>query len=68
MNTDELCAAVTEARTYLDRFTRHSFVMPICRCAYEVLYQGKQVRDVVTELMTRSKKAETAMEWSYPNE
>ena len=27
MNTDELCAAVTEARTYLDRFTRHSFVM-----------------------------------------
>ena len=32
--------------------------MPICRCAYEVLYHGKQVRDVVTELMTRAKKDE----------
>ena len=32
--------------------------MPICRCAYEVLYQGKAVRDVVTELMTRAKKDE----------
>ena len=26
MNTAELCTAVTEARVYLDRFTRHSFV------------------------------------------
>lgn len=32
--------------------------MPICRCAYEVLYHGKNVRDVVTELMTRAKKDE----------
>ena len=32
--------------------------MPICRCAYEVLYQGKQVQDVVRELMTRAKKDE----------
>ena len=32
--------------------------MPICRCAYEVLYQGKNVREVVTELMTRAKKDE----------
>jgi len=47
---------------------REGVEMPICRCAYEVLYQGKQVRDVVTELMTRSKKTETAMDWSYPNE
>lgn len=32
--------------------------MPICRCAYEVLYKGKDVRGVVTELMTRAKKDE----------
>ena len=32
--------------------------MPISRCAYEVLYQGKQIRGVVAELMTRAKKDE----------
>ena len=37
---------------------REGVDMPICRCAYEVLYQGKEVRDVVTELMTRAKKDE----------
>ena len=37
---------------------REGVYMPICRCAYEVLYHGKQVRDVVTELMTRAKKDE----------
>ena len=37
---------------------REGVDMPICRCAYEVLYQGKNVREVVTELMTRAKKDE----------
>ena len=37
---------------------REGVEMPICRCAYEVLYHSKQVRDVVTELMTRAKKDE----------
>ena len=37
--------------------------MPICRCAYEVLYHGKQVREVVLELMTRSKKNELEKSW-----
>lgn len=37
---------------------REGVEMPICRCAYEVLYHGKQVRDVVTELMSRAKKDE----------
>ena len=37
---------------------REGVDMPICRCAYEVLYHGKQVRVVVTELMTRAKKDE----------
>lgn len=37
---------------------REGVEMPICRCAYEVLYQGKQARDVVGELMGRAKKDE----------
>ena len=37
---------------------REDVEMPICRCAYEVLYHGKNLRDVVTELMTRAKKDE----------
>lgn len=37
---------------------REGVEMPICRCAYEVLYHGKQVRDVVAELMGRAKKDE----------
>ena len=45
---------------------REGVEMPICHCAYEVLYHGKQVRDVVAELMTRSKKAETTFGWSFP--
>lgn len=37
---------------------REGVEMPICQCAYEVLYQGKHARDVVSELMTRAKKDE----------
>lgn len=37
---------------------REGVEMPICRCAYEVLYRGKQARDVVGELMGRAKKDE----------
>ena len=37
---------------------REGVDMPICRCAYEVLYHGRQVRQVVAELMTRAKKDE----------
>ena len=37
---------------------REGVEMPICRCMYEVLYEGKQVLDVVKELMTRAKKDE----------
>ena len=44
---------------------REGVDMPICRCAYEVLYHGKQVRDVVTELMTRAKKDEL-LETTWP--
>ena len=34
--------------------------MPICRCAYEVLYEGKPAQVVVGELMSRAKKDEAA--------
>ncbi len=39
--------------------------MPICTCAYEMLYHGKRVEEVVEELMTRSKKDElkSAGDW-----
>ena len=40
--------------------------MPICHCAYETLYHGKQVQDVVRELMTRARKGEIENAWSYP--
>jgi len=32
--------------------------MPICRCAYEVLYEGRPVPQVLEELMSRQKKGE----------
>lgn len=37
---------------------REGVEMPICHCAYQVLYHDKQVRDVVSELMGRAKKDE----------
>lgn len=37
---------------------REGIEMPICRCAYEILYHGKPVRDAVPELMGRAKKDE----------
>jgi glycerol-3-phosphate dehydrogenase (NAD(P)+) len=45
---------------------RQGVEMPICHCAYEVLYHGKQVKDVVLELMGREKKGELENGWSYP--
>ena len=37
---------------------REGVEMPICRCAYEVLYCGKPVKEVLAELMSRAKKDE----------
>ena len=48
---------------------RKGLEMPICSCAYEVLYQGKPVREVATELMTRARKGEHDSDnWVYPQE
>ena len=37
--------------------------MPICQCAYRVLYEGAGVRDIVDSLMNRSKRREVDESW-----
>ena len=37
--------------------------MPICECAYRVLYEGQSVREVVGALMSRNKKREADESW-----
>ena len=37
---------------------REDVEMPICRCAWEVLYQGRDIRGVTAELMGRARKDE----------
>ena len=37
--------------------------MPICDCAYGVLYEGRPVQDVVERLMTRGKRHEADESW-----
>ena len=37
--------------------------MPICECAYAVLYEGKSVQTVVEQLMTRGKRYEEDESW-----
>ena len=38
--------------------------MPIAQAAYEVLYEGRDVRGVVADLMTRAKRSEHDESWS----
>ena len=37
--------------------------MPICRCAYEVLYEDRPVQQVLEELMARQKRGEADESW-----
>lgn len=37
--------------------------MPICQCAYRVLYEGENVQDVIGALMNRNKKREVDESW-----
>ena len=37
--------------------------MPVCQCAYQVLYEGHPARDVVGTLMNRNKKREVDESW-----
>ena len=37
--------------------------MPVCQCAYQVLYEGQPARDVVGSLMNRNKKREVDESW-----
>ena len=38
--------------------------MPIAQAAYEVLYEGRDVHSVVTDLMSRAKRSELDESWS----
>ena len=38
--------------------------MPISQAAYEVLYQGRDVHGVVSDLMSREKRSELEESWS----
>jgi len=38
--------------------------MPIAAAACDVLYRGREIKSVVTELMTREKRHETEASWT----
>ena len=42
---------------------KHGVEMPITEAAYQVLYEGKDPREVIPELMTRAKKHEIEESW-----
>ena len=52
--------AAANAKTLADKL---GVEMPISQAAYQVLYEGKDVKTVLTELMTRAKKHETEQSW-----
>lgn len=52
--------AAATAKTLADKM---GVEMPITTAAYQVLYEGKDPRSVVTELMTRDKKCESEESW-----
>lgn len=52
--------AAANAKTLADKL---GVEMPISQAAYEVLYEGKNVKTMLTELMTRAKKHETEQSW-----
>lgn len=52
--------ATATAKTLADKT---GVEMPIAQAAYEVLYEGKDVRTVISELMSRAKKHEIEENW-----
>ncbi|MBR2132203.1 MAG: glycerol-3-phosphate dehydrogenase, partial [Oscillospiraceae bacterium] len=54
---------------YYAAFTAHQLSqkigveMPICECAYRILYENQSVESVVEQLMTRSKRREVDETW-----
>jgi len=54
--------AAATAKTLADKM---GVEMPIAQAAYEVLYENKDVRAVLAELMTRSKKHEIEENWLH---
>ena len=63
----EEVGAVVEG--YYAAFSAHQLAekagveMPICQCAYQVLYEGKSVHEVVDGLMRRDKRREVDESW-----
>ena len=63
----EEVGAVVEG--YFAAFSAHQLAgkmgveMPICQCAYSVLYEGRPVRSVLEGLMNRSKRREVDESW-----
>ena len=52
--------AAANAKTLADKL---GVEMPIAQAAYQVLYEDKDPRAVITELMTRQKKHESEESW-----
>ena len=54
---------------YFAAFSAHQLAektgveMPVCRCAYDVLYGGQTVRSVLERLMRRDKRHEADESW-----
>ena len=65
MSINPVAADTDKVIEALNEYTREKIgvEMPICRCAYEVLYQDRPVRDVVDELMQRQRRGEVDESW-----
>jgi len=53
--------AAANARTLAEKV---GVEMPIARAAYEVLYEGRDVHGVISDLMTRAKRSELEESWA----
>ena len=56
--TEMIVEGITTAKSAYELSEKHSVEMPITQKIYEVLYNEKEPKDAVRELMTRSLKAE----------
>lgn len=51
------------AKSAIELAAKAGVEMPICRSAYQVLYEGHSVRSVLEDLMNRSRRGETDKSW-----
>ena len=58
-------AALLTGLGWFDQLAKRAGVeMPITQAAYQVLYEGRDVHDVLTDLMSRAKRSEIEESWS----